>query len=110
MRCEPHSCFMEYKVTRVGASERSRGDASDMDGENREVEWSYWEKRHRRQSREGSGERAGDANEFQMSGSERVNMALSGSARANDISRLDAIRDSRIACKDGFRDAAGSRS
>src|SRR5882724_6958658 len=27
------------KVTRVGASEWSRGDASDIDGQNREVEW-----------------------------------------------------------------------
>jgi hypothetical protein len=34
-------------------SERSRGDASDLDGQNREVEWSFWEKRHRRQSRDG---------------------------------------------------------
>jgi hypothetical protein len=29
---------MEGKVTRVGACERSRGDASDIDGQNREVE------------------------------------------------------------------------
>jgi len=29
---------MEGKVTRVEASERSRGDASDIDGQNREVE------------------------------------------------------------------------
>ena len=29
---------IEGKATRVGASERSRGDASDIDGQNREVE------------------------------------------------------------------------
>ena len=29
---------IEGKVTRVGASEWSRGDASDIDGQNREVE------------------------------------------------------------------------
>jgi hypothetical protein len=29
---------MEGKVTRVGASEWSRGGASDIDGQNREVE------------------------------------------------------------------------
>jgi hypothetical protein len=29
---------IEGKVTRVGATERSRGDASDIDGQNREVE------------------------------------------------------------------------
>ena len=32
---------MEGKVTRVGARERSRGGASDIDGQNREVEWSF---------------------------------------------------------------------
>ena len=58
---------------RVEACARSRGDASDIDGQNREVERSFWEKRHRRQSREGSGERARDANEFQMGGSTCVN-------------------------------------
>jgi hypothetical protein len=45
-------------------SERTRGDASDMDERKREVEWSFWEKRHRRQSREGSGERAGTRTSF----------------------------------------------
>jgi hypothetical protein len=30
---------IEDKTTRAGASERSRGDASDIDGQNREVEW-----------------------------------------------------------------------
>jgi hypothetical protein len=30
---------IEGKATRVGASEWSRGDASDIDGQNREVEW-----------------------------------------------------------------------
>ena len=29
---------IEGKATRVGVSERSRGDASDIDGQNREVE------------------------------------------------------------------------
>ena len=29
---------IEGKATRAGASERSRGDASDIDGQNREVE------------------------------------------------------------------------
>jgi hypothetical protein len=36
----------------AGVSESSR----DIDGQTREGEWSFWEKRHRRQSREGSGE------------------------------------------------------
>jgi len=40
------------------------------EGGSRQAEWSFWEQRHRRQSREGSGERAAVANEFQMSGSE----------------------------------------
>src|SRR6266496_956487 len=35
---------------------------------NREVEWSFWEKRHRRQSREGSGEEAGTLPTFKWAG------------------------------------------
>jgi hypothetical protein len=35
---------------------------------NREVEWSVWEKRHRRQSREGSGEEAGTRPSFKWAG------------------------------------------
>jgi hypothetical protein len=35
---------------------------------NREVEWSFWEKRHRRQSREGSGEEAGTRPSFKWAG------------------------------------------
>ena len=31
---------------------------------NRQIEWSFWEKRHRRQSREGSGEEAGTRPSF----------------------------------------------
>jgi hypothetical protein len=34
----------------------------------REVKWSFWEKRHRRQSREGSGERAGTRTSFKWAG------------------------------------------
>ena len=44
---------IEGKVAREAMSEWSRGDASDIAGQNREVEWSVWENRHRRQSREG---------------------------------------------------------
>src|SRR5436190_8142150 len=54
----------------VRHGEWSRRDASDIDGLRREAEWSFWEKRHRRQSRGVGGKRAGDANEFQRSGSE----------------------------------------
>jgi hypothetical protein len=32
---------IEGKAASVAASERSRGDASDVDGQNREVEWSF---------------------------------------------------------------------
>ena len=58
---------IEGKAAR-GSSERvratsefqwSRRDASDIDGLSREAEWSFWEKRHRRQSRQGSSERVG---------------------------------------------------
>ena len=59
---------IEGKVTRAGARMEPRGREQHR-WANREVEWSFWEKRHRRQSRDGSGERARDANEFQMGGS-----------------------------------------
>src|SRR6266478_6676779 len=59
---------IQRKSAREAMSERSRGDASDIDGQNREVEWSFWEKRHRRQSREGSGEEAGMRPSFKWAG------------------------------------------
>ena len=48
-----------------------RRDASDIDGLSREAEWSFWEKRYRRQSREGSGERAGTRTSFKGAGASK---------------------------------------
>jgi hypothetical protein len=36
--------------------------------ENREVEWSFWEKRHRRKNCEGSSERVGEEASFKWAG------------------------------------------
>src|SRR5881275_322386 len=73
------------KAVRLAASEWSRGNASDMDGQNREVEWSFWEKRHRRQSREGSGEEAGTRPSFKWAGAHESKL---GSKRVS-IARVD---------------------
>ena len=40
-------------LPQVRHGEWSRTDASDIDGLSREAEWSFWGKRHRRQSRDG---------------------------------------------------------
>jgi len=68
---------IEGKVTRVGASEWSRGHASDIDGQNREVEWSVWEKRHRRSNCEGSSERLGEVASFKWAGAHESMRATS---------------------------------
>jgi hypothetical protein len=47
---------MEGKTTRVGASEWSRGDASDIDGQNREVERSFGKSDIEGKAAMGSGE------------------------------------------------------
>jgi hypothetical protein len=44
------------------------GDACDIDGQTDKVEWSVWEKRHRRQNCEGSDERAGKGTSFKWAG------------------------------------------
>ena len=69
----------------MGSGENgAAGDACDMDGSNREAEWSFWEKRHRRQSREGSGERAGKRTSFKWTvKSVRVTDKSRGSERIN---------------------------
>jgi hypothetical protein len=59
---------IEGEVTRVGASERSRGDASDIDGQNREAERSFWEKRHRRQSARVAAREQGTRTSFKWAG------------------------------------------
>jgi hypothetical protein len=45
--------------------------------ENREVEWSFGEKRHRRQSREGSGEEAGTRPSFKWAAAHESTRATS---------------------------------
>ena len=51
---------------------------------NREVEWSFWEKRHRRQSRDGYRRVRWEANEFQMDGQVcMVTDELRGNGRIN---------------------------
>ena len=64
----------DMKVSREVAVERRVAARMEPRGRerhrwaNREVEWSFWEKRHRRQSREGSGERAGKRASFKWAG------------------------------------------
>jgi hypothetical protein len=56
--------------------------------ENREVEWSFREKRHRRQSRDGSGEQAGKRTSFKCAGgheSTRVRASFNGARGTRDI-------------------------
>ena len=70
---------IEGKAAR-GSSERvratsefqwSRRDASDIDGLSREAEWSFWEKRHRRQNCQGSSERVGEGASFKGAGASK---------------------------------------
>jgi len=85
----------------AAAGERSRGDASDPPSPrlrrarhrwaNREVEWSFWEKRHRRQSREGSGEEAGTRPSFKWAGAHE-------SVRATSKFQLATTWQARVTC------------
>jgi hypothetical protein len=53
-----------------------------MDGPSREIERSFWEKRHRRQSREGSGERARKLVSFMWAGAhESISIRATGEPR-----------------------------
>ena len=58
---------IEGKAARVAVSEWSRGDASDIDEQTETSNEAFGESDI--ESRDGSGERAGEANGFQMSGS-----------------------------------------
>ena len=73
---------MGDKAARVAVEPRERiqwnhRDGSDIDGQNREVEWSVWEKRHRRSNCEGSSERLGEVASFKWAGAHESMRATS---------------------------------
>jgi hypothetical protein len=59
---------------------------------NREVEWSFWEKRHRRQSRKGSGEEAGTRPSFKWAGAHELKLGNQ---------RVSKFRSSKFRCHSG---------
>ena len=101
---------IEGKAAREAASEWSRGDASDIDGKTEKVEWSFWEKRHRRQSRDGVA-----ASEL---GSERVSnvrVDMSQCGQRVSFNGADGISDgagtvARVRCRAERKRADTNRS
>jgi hypothetical protein len=57
--------------------------------ENRQVEWSDWEKRHRRQSRESSGEEAGTRPSFKWAGAHESTRAANKFQSRKGISEIE---------------------
>ena len=94
----------------------NRWELSDTDGQTERSNGAFGKSDIEGKAARVAARERGDANEFQMVGRDEVD-GQPERARTRDavesiiLSRgLDAIRDSRIACKDGFRDTPWSRT